>query len=83
MEGEDLVGPEAAEVVVSADPDRGDAATASDKPVAAESGAYSSLADSMQLFLAEVSRYRLLTPDEEIDARATASSAATRPPRTA
>ena len=66
MEGEDLVGPEAAEVVVSADPDRGDAATASDKPVAAESGAYSSLADSMQLFLAEVSRYRLLTPVEEI-----------------
>ena len=66
MEGEDLVGPEAAEVVVSADPDRGDAATASDNPVAAESGTYSSLADSMQLFLGEVSRYRLLTPVEEI-----------------
>ena len=42
------------------------AATACQTPVAAESGAYSSLADSMQLFLAEVSRYRLLTPVEEI-----------------
>jgi RNA polymerase primary sigma factor len=61
-----LVGPSEAELVVSADPDPGDAAKASDNPVAAEAGAHSSLADSMQLFLGEVSRYRLLTPVEEI-----------------
>jgi len=60
-----LIGPSQTELVVSADPDQGAVAT-NGNAVATESDASSGLADSMQLFLSEVSRYRLLTPGEEI-----------------
>jgi RNA polymerase primary sigma factor len=61
-----MVGPSEAELVVTADPDSGIAAVAPPEPSIAEAGASSSLGDSMQLFLTEVSRFRLLTPDEEL-----------------
>jgi RNA polymerase primary sigma factor len=65
MEGGILVGPSEAELVAVAVPNSDQAERVSDA-IAFEADAYSSLADSMQLFLGEVSRYRLLTPGEEI-----------------
>ncbi len=61
-----MVGPSEVELVVTADPDPGIAAVAPPEPSLAEAGASGSLGDSMQLFLTEVSRFRLLTPDEEL-----------------
>jgi len=61
-----MIGPSEAELVVTADPEQGYPAAAVDGAARHEPDASGSTADSMQLFLTEVSRYRLLTPDEEL-----------------
>jgi RNA polymerase primary sigma factor len=60
-----MVGLSEAELVVNANPVSGGAPVATEDG-AAEQDAYAPLGDSMQLFLGEVSRYRLLTPAEEL-----------------
>src|SRR5689334_7315859 len=61
-----MVGPSEARVVLGAEPNPGGRSSAPEDVLTSEPDSYSPLGDSMQLFLNEVSRYRLLTPAEEL-----------------